>query len=47
MEFISEENRKLAKKFALFVIKELKIKKAPKILLQNGKGNLKTTATVS
>jgi hypothetical protein len=47
MDLKLEKNKTLCKKFVLFVLKELKIDKAPKIYLQNGRGNIKTTASYS
>jgi Zn-dependent peptidase ImmA (M78 family) len=47
MNLKEEKNKILSKKFVLFVLKELKIDKAPKIYLQNGRGNIKTTASYS
>ena len=44
MSFLDEEQKEKLKKFALFVIKELGIKSAPTIAVQNGRGKLKTTA---
>jgi Zn-dependent peptidase ImmA (M78 family) len=44
MSFLTEEDKEKLKKFALFVIKELGIKSAPTISVQNGRGKLKTTA---
>ena len=44
MSFLTDENKKKLKEFALFVIKELDIKSAPTISIQNGRGKLKTTA---
>jgi hypothetical protein len=47
MEISNKKNQDICKDFILFIIKELNIKKAPKIYLQNGKGNIKTTASYS
>jgi len=44
MAFLDEKKKKQLKEFALFVIKELGIAKAPTIAIQNGRGKLKTTA---
>ena len=44
MAFLDDNNKKKLKDFALFVIKELGIEKAPTIAIQNGRGKLKTTA---
>jgi hypothetical protein len=44
MAFLDEKKKKQLKEFALFVIKELEIEKAPTIAIQNGRGKLKTTA---
>jgi hypothetical protein len=44
MAFLDEKKKEQLKEFALFVIKELGIKKSPTIAIQNGRGKLKTTA---
>jgi Zn-dependent peptidase ImmA (M78 family) len=44
MAFLDEKKKEQLKEFALFVIKELGIEKAPTIAIQNGRGKLKTTA---
>jgi hypothetical protein len=44
MAFLDEKKKEQLKEFALFVIKELGIEKAPTISIQNGRGKLKTTA---
>lgn len=44
MSFLSEKNKEQLKEFALFVIKELGIEKAPTIAIQNGRKSLVTTA---
>lgn len=44
MSFLSDKNKKQLKEFALFVIKELDIQKAPTIAIQNGRKSLVTTA---
>lgn len=44
MEVLKKEKKTILIKFIKFVIKELKIKENPKVILQNGRGKLKTTA---
>jgi Zn-dependent peptidase ImmA (M78 family) len=44
MSFLNDERKAKLKKFAIFVIKELEIENAPTIIIQNGRGELKTTA---
>jgi Zn-dependent peptidase ImmA (M78 family) len=44
MSFLTDKGKTQLKQFALFVIKELGIEKAPTIAIQNGRGKLKTTA---
>ena len=44
MSFLSDKNKEQLKEFALFVIKELGIKQAPTIAIQNGRKSLVTTA---
>ena len=44
MEFLSEEKRKKLIEFVKFCKKELNLKSVPKIQVQNGKKNIKTTA---
>lgn len=44
MSFLNDEKKAKLKKFAIFVIKKLEIENAPTIAIQNGKGELKTTA---
>lgn len=44
MEFLDDKKKETLIAFAKFVIKELKIKKPPTIVIQNGRGKLKTTA---
>lgn len=44
MEFLDNVKKERLNNFVKFVIKELNIKSAPTIVIQNGKGNLKTTA---
>jgi hypothetical protein len=45
MSVISKKDKKVLIDFSKFIIKELKIKDKPKIILQNGRGKLKTTAS--
>jgi Zn-dependent peptidase ImmA (M78 family) len=45
MNFLTVEQKKKLKRFAIFVIKELKIVNAPRLLVSNGKMGLKTTAS--
>lgn len=44
MPFLDKNKKEKLNKFVKFVIKQLKIKTAPKILIQNGRFNLATTA---
>jgi Zn-dependent peptidase ImmA (M78 family) len=44
MAFLDDKKKEQLKDFALFVIKELGIKNAPTIAIQNSRGKLKTTA---
>ena len=44
MAFLDDKKKEQLKDFALFVIKELGIKNAPTIAIQNNRGELKTTA---
>jgi len=44
MAFLDDKKKEQLKDFALFVIKELGIKNAPTIAIQNSRGELKTTA---
>ena len=44
MAFLTDEKKEKLHKFAQFVKKELGIENAPSISIQNGKGELKTTA---
>lgn len=44
MTFLDDKKKEQLKDFALFVIKELGIKKSPTIVIQDGRGKLKTTA---
>jgi hypothetical protein len=44
MEFLDDDKKKKLHDFVKFVKDELKIKKAPTISVQNGRGKLKTTA---
>lgn len=44
MAFLDDKKKEQLKDFALFVIKELGIKSAPTIAIQNSRGELKTTA---
>lgn len=44
MEVLKKEKKTILIKFIKFVIKELKIKENPKVILQNGRGKLRTTA---
>lgn len=44
MEFLSKDKKDKITEFVKFVKKELGIDKCPTIVLQNGRGNLKTTA---
>lgn len=44
MEFLTEDKKKTITEFVKFVKSELGIKKCPIVVLQNGRGQLKTTA---
>ncbi len=44
MDFLNDRKKELLNAFAKFVIKELQIKTPPTIVIQNGRGKLKTTA---
>jgi hypothetical protein len=44
MNFLTEDKKRKITEFVKFVNDELKLKKCPKIILQNGRGGLKTTA---
>ena len=44
MEFLDDKKKKTLNSFVKFVINELKIKTPPTIVIQNGRGQLKTTA---
>ena len=44
MSHLSEEQKEKLQKFTEFVKKELEIKNTPTIIIQNGRGKLKTTA---
>lgn len=44
MEFLTEDKKEIITEFVKFVKGELGIEKCPTIVLQNGKGGLKTTA---
>ena len=45
MEFLDDKKKDTITEFVKFTIKELGIKSSPTIVIQNGKGNLKTTAS--
>lgn len=45
MPFLDNEKKEKLNEFTKFVVKELNIKTPPSILIQNGKGKLKTTAS--
>ena len=44
MSFLNDEKKEKLKEFAKYVVKQLEIKNAPTIAVQNGRGELKTTA---
>jgi hypothetical protein len=44
MRFLNEEEKEKLHKFAKFVKEQLELEKAPGISIQNGRGDLKTTA---
>jgi Zn-dependent peptidase ImmA (M78 family) len=44
MEFLNEDKKSKITEFVKFVKKELELKKCPTVVLQNGRGDLKTTA---
>ena len=44
MSFLNDEKKEKLKEFAKYVVKQLGIKNAPTIAVQNGRGELKTTA---
>lgn len=44
MEFLGKDKKDRITEFVKFVKKELDLEKCPTIVLQNGRGNLKTTA---
>lgn len=44
MEFLTEDKKSTITEFVKFVKSELGIKKCPTVVLQNGRGQLKTTA---
>jgi len=45
MSFLNDEQKEKLNKFAKFVKKKLKIENPPSISIQNGRGELKTTAS--
>ena len=44
MSFLNDQKKEKLKEFAKFVVKELGIKKPPTIAIQDGRGELRTTA---
>jgi len=44
MDFLDNNKKEKLNEFTKFVVNKLKIKKPPTIVIQNGKGNLETTA---
>lgn len=44
MGFLNDKQKELLTEFVKFVKKELEIEKAPKVMVQNGRQDLKTTA---
>ena len=44
MEFLNEDKKSKITEFVKFVKKELELEKCPTVVLQNGRGGLKTTA---
>lgn len=45
MKFLNDKKKSILNKFVKFVIKELEINKPPTVAIQNGRGELRTTAS--